>query len=78
MVSNIRMIRRHSIEDWVFITVLPYAMVHWGKPQHFNHGKTSSRKVNRSSFYTPREQSERKSFCRFSEAIKKEHSPEMD
>ena len=30
------------------------------------------------SFSTPREQSERKSFCRFQEAIKKEYLPEMD
>ena len=49
-----------------------------GKCQYFKHRKTASRELNRSSFYTPREQSERKSFCRFQEAIKKEHSPEMD
>ena len=49
-----------------------------GKCQYFKHRKTISRKINMSSFYTPREQSEKGRFCRFQEAIKKEHSPKMD
>ena len=49
-----------------------------GKCQYFKHKKASPRKTNMYFFYTLREQSERKSFCRFQEAIRKKHSPEMD
>ena len=55
-----------------------FVSVEKGKCQYFKHRKTISRKINMSSFYTPREQSEKGRFCRFQEAIKKEHSPKMD
>ena len=65
--------RKHSIEECVFITVLPYALFQWkGESQYFKQRKTSSRKINMSSFYTHREQSEKGSFSRFQEAINKE------